>query len=293
MNSDFPLLVSTATRAGRRWLRRDRTTVIAAALLLTIAIASFLAPIVARYNPIELQGMVELKNMPPSAKYLLGTDQFSRDVLTRLLYGGRISLTIAVFATLVSVTVGTAYGAAAGYTTGIMRSVLDRLLDALLSIPRLLLLIVIFATWDEVEVYTFILILGITGWYGVARLVRGQVLALKAREFVLSARAMGATPVRIFFRHILPNAITPIVVAATLGFGHVIVLEAGLSYLGVGLEPPAPTWGGMIQDGSGGIGDQWWIWLFPGLAIVLTVMAFNVLGDALLRALQPRQQKTG
>jgi peptide/nickel transport system permease protein len=249
-------------------------------------------------DPLAQPEIVKLRNVPPSSEHLLGTDQFSRDVLSRLLYGGRISLSIAVFATLVSVTLGTAYGAAAGYSTGVLRSVLERVLDALLSIPRLLILIVIFASLPDVEVpgfevKRFILILGVTGWYGVARLVRGQVLALKTRDFVLSARAMGATPARIFFRHILPNALTPVVVAATLGIGHVIVLEAGLSYLGVGLDPPAPTWGGMIQDGANAMGDVWWLSVFPGLAIVLTVMAFTVLGDALLRALQPRQQTTG
>lgn len=280
-------------------LASSPATVIAAALLLVIATACFIGPLVVSMDPIAQPGIVELRDMPPSSEHLLGTDHFSREVLSRLLYGGRISLSIAVFATLVSVTLGTAYGAAAGYSSGALRSVLERLLDALLSIPRLLILIVIFAMLSDVEVtpdfevQRFILILGATGWYGVARLVRGQVLALKTRDFVLSARAMGATPARVFFRHILPNAITPVVVAATLGIGHVIVLEAGLSYLGVGLDPPAPTWGGMIQDGANRMGDVWWLSLFPGLAIVLTVMAFTVLGDALLRALQPRQQATG
>ena len=299
MNSDIPVSASTELRTGRRWFASSPATVIAAVLLLIIAIACFIVPLITPMDPLAMPEIVELKNMPPSSEHPLGTDGASREVLSRLLYGGRVSLRIAIFATLVSVTLGTAYGAAAGYSTGILRAVLERVLDALLSIPRLLVLIVIFATWpgldlkpDE-EVNRFIVILGATGWYGVARLVRGQVLALKTRDFVLSARAMGATPARIFFRHILPNAITPVVVAATLGIGHVIVLEAGLSYLGVGLDPPAPTWGGMIQDGASRMGDVWWLSLFPGLAIVLTVMAFTILGDALLRALQPRQQATG
>ena len=136
----------------------------------------------------------------------------------------------------------------------------------------------------------FIVILGATGWYGLARLVRGQVLALKARDFVASARALGATRTRILVRHILPNVVTPVVVAATLGLGHVIVLEAGLSWLGIGVDVPTPSWGNMIQDGSDQIARYWWISLFPGLAIVSTVMAFNVLGDALLKRLSPRQQ---
>ena len=135
----------------------------------------------------------------------------------------------------------------------------------------------------------FIIVLGLTGWYGVARLVRGQVLALKAQDFVQSARALGATRTRIFIRHVLPNVVSPVVVAATLGIGNVIVLEAGLSYLGIGVRQPAPSWGNIIQDGSDQLAAHWWISFFPGIAIVLTVMAVNVLGDALLRALQPRQ----
>lgn len=148
-------------------------------------------------------------------------------MLSRLLYGGRLSLTVALFATAVSVTLGTAYGAAAGFTDGIVSSVLERILDALLAIPRLLLLIAIFAAWREVSLAGFVVILGLTGWYGLARLVRGQVLALKTQDFVASATALGATRFRIFVRHILPNVVTPVVVAATLGIGHVIVLESG------------------------------------------------------------------
>ena len=293
MNSDTPLLISSASRFGRRWIARDRATMVAALLLLMIAIPCILSPLVAPHDPLAMPDPIDLKSMPPSDLYRLGTDKYSRDVLSRLLYGGRLSLSVAVIATLVSVTLGTAYGAAAGYSRGLLRATLDRVLDALLSIPRLLLLIAIFYTWKDIDITRFMVILGVTGWYGVARLVRGQVLALKAQDFVASARALGATPRRIFLRHVLPNVVTPVVVAATLGIGHVIVLEAGLSYLGIGVKVPTPSWGNMIHGGSDGIWGDWWMALFPGMAIVLTVMAFNVLGDALLRALHPRQQATG
>lgn len=218
-----------------------------------------------------------------------GTDPFSRDVLSRVIYGGRLSLLVAIFATMVSVTLGTMYGAIAGYADGIGGTILQRVLDALLSIPRLLLLIAIFAAWRDAPLPVFVLVLGFTGWYGLARLVRGQVLALKAQDFVQSAYALGATRTRIFVSHILPNVVSPVVVAATLGIGHVIVLEAGLSYLGIGVRQPTASWGNIIQDGSDQIAAHWWISFFPGIAIVLTVMAFNILGDALLRALQPGQ----
>lgn len=288
MNADMPYLLNAA-RIGKRWLVSDRSIVFALVLLAAIAIPCLLAPIAAPYDPRSMPNILELKYAPPSFAHPMGTDSSSRDILSRLLFGGRLSLSIALFATLVSVTVGTTYGAIAGYASGFVATVLERLLDALLAIPRLLLLIAIFAAWRNVPVQGFIIILGLTGWYGLARLVRGQVLALKTQDFVASARALGATQSRILVRHILPNVVTPVVVAATLGLGHIIVLEAGLSWLGIGLPIPTPSWGNMIQEGSDQMVTHWWIALFPGLAIVFTVMAFNVLGDGLLRALSPRQ----
>lgn len=289
MNADTPFPAGEWLAAPRRWLSNDRSTVFAGALLLAIAIPCLLAPLVAPYDPSAQPDIIGLQSVAPSLQHPFGTDPFSRDVLSRVIYGGRLSLTVALFATLVSVTFGTAYGAIAGYSDGIGATILQRILDALLSIPRLLLLIAIFAAWRDAPLPVFVLVLGLTGWYGLARLVRGQVLALKAQDFVQSAQALGATRARIFVRHILPNVVSPVVVAATLGIGHVIVLEAGLSYLGIGVRQPTPSWGNIIQDGSDQIAAHWWISFFPGIAIVLTVMAFNVLGDALLRALQPRQ----
>ena len=283
------LYLSSAARIGRRWFRRDRSMVIAGVVIAAIAIPCLMAPLIAPYDPRYQPNIVTLKNAAPSLAHLMGTDGASRDILSRLLHGGRLSLTLALFATLVSVTVGTAYGAIAGYSSGLTASILERVLDTLLSIPRLLVLIVIFATWDNIEITGFIIILGITGWYGLARLVRGQVLALKSQDFVASARALGATQARIVIRHILPNVVTPVVVAATLGLGQIIILEAGLSWLGIGLKVPTASWGNMIQEGSDQMTNHWWISFFPGMALVLIVMAFNILGDGLLRALSPRQ----
>lgn len=292
MNADTPFVFSTVTRAGKRFLMSDRSAVFAAALLLAIAVPCLLASIFSPYDPSAQPDPIGMQNAAPSLLHPMGTDSFSRDVLSRLLYGGRLSLTVAVFATLVSVTLGTAYGAVAGYSNGFAATAMERMLDALLAIPRLLLLIAIFAAWRDMPLAVFVIMLGLTGWYGLARLVRGQVLALRERDFVASARALGATRARILVRHILPNVVSPIVVAATLGIGHVIVLEAGLSWLGIGVRQPTASWGNMIQDGSDQLARAWWVSLFPGLAIVLTVMAFNVFGDALLRALSPRQRVT-
>jgi peptide/nickel transport system permease protein len=271
----------------------NRGAVAATALLLAIAVPCVAAPIFAPYSPSAQPDIIALRSQPPSLSHPFGTDPFSRDVLSRLLYGGRLSLSVALIATLVSITLGTAYGAVAGFAGGIIESVMMRILDALLSIPRLLLLIAIFAAWRQLPLAVFVIIVGFTGWYGLSRVVRGQVLAMKGEDFVISARALGAGRARILLRHILPNVLTPVIVAAALGVGHVILLEAGLSYLGVGVQPPEPSWGNIIQDGSDQVANLWWISFFPGMAIVLTVMAFNVIGDALREALDPRQTRTG
>ena len=261
-------------------------------LLTVIAGVCLLAPLLAPYEPNATLDINGLNHAHPSLANPLGTDDLSRDVLSRLLYGGRLSLTVALVATVVSVTLGTMYGAIAGFTDGIVSTIMARILDALLAIPRLLLLIAIFAAWRDVDTTLFVLILGMTGWYALARLVRGQVLALKRQDFVASAGALGATRMRILTRHIFPNLVSPVVVAAMLGLGHVIVLEAGLSWLGIGVKLPQPSWGNMIYDGSSSLdymATYWWIAFFPGLAVVLTVVAFNIVGDALLRALSPGQ----
>jgi peptide/nickel transport system permease protein len=276
-------------RTVTRRLLSNRSAIVAIALLLAVVIPCVGAPIFAPYNAVEQHDIIKLKNHPPSTLFPFGTDQSSRDVLSRVLYGGRISLAVAFIATLVSITLGTAYGAIAGFAGGVVEAVMMRILDALLSIPRLLLLIAIFAAWRDLGVRDFVVIVGLTGWYGLSRIVRGQVLAIKREEFVLSARALGASRARILLKHILPNILTPVIIAASLGVGHVILLEAGLSYLGIGVQPPDPSWGSIIQDGSDQItSGAWWISFFPGMAIVLTVMAFNVLGDALREALQAR-----
>jgi peptide/nickel transport system permease protein len=258
-------------------------------VLIVMAAASLLAPLLAPYSPIAQPDIVALKRLPPSAAHPFGTDQFSRDVLSRVLYGGRISLSVGILAVLLSSTIGTAYGAAAGFYGGIVDSSMMRLLDALLSIPRVLLLVAVVALWGALSLPSLVLLLGLTGWFGVSRIVRAEVLAMRDREFVHGARALGASDLRILGRHLLPNVVSPVLVAATLGVGHVIVLEAGLSFLGLGVQPPTPSWGNIIQEGSQEIRSLWWMSLFPGLAIVSTTMAFNVLGDALRDVMDPRQ----
>src|SRR5688572_16162706 len=188
---------------------------------------------------------------------------------------------IGVLATVVTLTVGVAYGAIAGYAGGFVDAVMMRILDAFLAIPRLLLLVAILAGWPRLSIGSLVLFLGLTGWFGLSRIVRGQVLALKHAEFVTAARALGASRRRILLRHLLPNLVSPIVVAATLGVAHVIVLEAGLSYLGIGVPQPQASWGNIIQDGADQVSRLWWMALFSGLFMVFTVMTLNILVEAL------------
>lgn len=261
---------------------------IATVLLGIVVLAAVFAPVVAPYDPIAQPDIVALKNLPPSFAHPFGTDPFSRDVLSRVIYGARVSLGVATLATLVTILIGTVYGAVAGYAGGVVDMIMMRVVDAGLSIPRILLLIAVAALWPHLSLAALVLLIGTTGWFGLSRMVRGQVLSIKRRDFVTSAAALGAGHGRILVRHILPNITPVVIVAATLGVGHVIVLEAGLSYLGLGVQPPAASWGSIIQDGADQIGTLWWISLFPGLLIALTVAACNTLGEGLRATLDRR-----
>ena len=275
-------------RTGAR-LRADTGAMLALYAVLALAVIALLAPFLAPHNPIHQLDVQALKSLGPSSQYPMGTDQFSRDLLSRVLHGARVSLAAGTLAALVAVTVGTAWGAAAGWMGGRADAGMMRLVDVAMAVPRVLLLIVIAALWGGLSPVALVLLLGLTGWFGTSRLVRAQVLQLREREFVLGARALGADGSRLLVRHVLPNALSPVIVAATLGVGNAIAVEAGLSFLGLGVQEPWPSWGNIIALGSSDVGTLWWISLFPGLAIVLTVMALNALGDGLRDALDPRQ----
>jgi len=285
------IAASAWREAWRRVLRDPRARVSIVALVM-LALLGFLAPLLASFDPRAQLDVAGAARLSPSLAHPFGTDQFSRDVLSRVLHGARTSLGIALVAVAVSATIGTLYGAVAGWCGGAVDTVMMRLLDGLLAVPRLLLLVGVLAVRGEVGVGMLTLLLGLTGWFGVSRLVRAEVLSMRERDFVLAARALGASGPRILWTHLLPNVMAPVLVAASLGAGHVVVLEAGLSYLGVGVRPPQPSWGNMLLDASGSAGTLWWLALFPGLAIVATVLAFTALGDALRDALDPRTAGT-
>jgi peptide/nickel transport system permease protein len=258
-------------------------------VIAALVLAALIGPLFSSYGCSEQLDIVKLKNAPPSWSHPFGTDQYSRDVLTRVLCGARISLVVATLAVLLSMTLGTAYGLVAGYVGGRIDNAMMRILDGLLSIPRVLLLIAVLTLWHPVPVAGLIILLAATGWFGVSRLVRAETVTAKHLDYVAAARALGATDVRILWRHLLPNVIAPVLVAATLAVGNVIALEAGLSYLGIGAKAPAASWGSIFFEGVEFFAGNWWVALFPGIAIVATVLAFNVLGDALRDVLDPRQ----
>jgi peptide/nickel transport system permease protein len=239
-------------------------------------------------DPFRQFDLVELASVGPSLDHPFGTDQLSRDVLSRVVSGARVSLAVAAIAVALSVTLGAAVGLVAGYWGGALDAALMRLVDGALAVPRLFLLLLVLAVPDRVPLFVLILLIGTTGWFTTSRVVRAEVLRLREEAFVRAAEALGASRRRIIFRHLLVNTAGPLLVAATLGVGDVILLEAGLSFLGLGVQPPTPSWGGMILDARSVLVTAPWVGIFPGLAITLTVLATNLAGDALRDAIDPR-----
>jgi peptide/nickel transport system permease protein len=260
------------------------------ALVAGLYFAALLAPLLAPYDPAAQLDLVAGRLLGPSLAHPLGTDAFSRDLLSRLLYGARLSLWIAGLAVLMAVTLGTAVGLAAGLAGGAVDALLMRTVDAALAIPRVFLLIVVLALWEHGGIVALILVLGTTGWFGTSRLVRAEVQSVRRRDFVLAARALGLSRTRIALRHVLPNVAAPIIVTATLGVGNTVLLEAGLSFLGIGVRPPLASWGNMIYDGQAYLPTDPAQAIIPGLAVVGTVMTFSFLGDTLRDAWDPRAQ---
>ncbi|HET7789848.1 MAG TPA: ABC transporter permease [Gemmatimonadales bacterium] len=275
--------------AWRRFFRHPPAA-IGIALLVSVTALALLAPLAAPYAPAAQLDIIGLQNQAPSLLHPMGTDLYSRDVWSRLVYGARISLAIGALAMAVAVTVGAVVGALAGYFRRSVDAVLMRLVDVGLAVPRMFILLMIVALWEGLSLPMLVLVIGLTGWFATSRLVRAEVLSLRERGFVESARALGASPARVIFRHVLPNAAAPIVISAALGIGNVILLESGLSFLGLGVAPPIPSWGNMIADGASELATAPWSTLFPGLAIGLVVMALNAVADALRDALDPSQE---
>jgi peptide/nickel transport system permease protein len=258
-------------------------TLLLAAMGLVAAIGPMLLP-----DPLAQPCVLTCRNLAPSLAHPFGTDDLSRDILSRVASGGRVSLAVATLSVALSVTLGAAIGLVAGYWGGAVDTALMRLVDAALAIPRLFLLLLVLAVWEQVPLGVMIVLIGATGWFGTGRLIRGEALRLREESYVRAAEALGASRRRIIFRHLLPNTAGPLLVAATLGVGDVILLEAGLSFLGLGVPLPTASWGGMIHDAKSVLVAAPWAGIFPGLAIVITVLSANLCGDALRDAVDPR-----
>jgi peptide/nickel transport system permease protein len=280
---------------GHLWstFRRNRLAVLGlwtvGALYLIALLTPLLAPFDPAYQPAFQAGETALIMAPPSWGHILGTDQLSRDILSRILYGSRISLSVGLLAVSISVTMGALLGAVAGYLGGWIDGAMMRVVDMVMAFPRLVLLIALVAFFDS-SIFLIIGALALTQWPVTTRVVRGEVLSLREREFTEAARALGFSSSRIIFRHLLPNAMAPVIVTATLGIGNTIILEAGLSFLGLGVAPPTPSWGAMINEGRHFLFVAPHLTTVPGLAIMITVMAFNFLGDGLRDAMDVREE---
>lgn len=268
-----------AVELDQGWLLVDRAERVAAGLL------------VERQGKVEVYSASEVRNLTADGVrdkrfFLLGSDKFGRDLLSRLIYGARISLAVGALSVALAMTIGLAIGALAALGGPILDSLLMRLLDGLRILPWFFLLIILLAVFPSGPI-VLIAILGGTAWMSISRLVRGEIVSLKQREFVLAARGMGGGSIYIFWRHLLPNVLTPVLVDATLRIGSLILTEAALSFLGFGIAPPTPSWGNMIAEGRYLMSSAWWVATFPGLALVLTVIAINLVGDGLRDALDP------
>jgi len=273
-------------------LLRDRRGAFGALILLVVLLCAAGAPLVTSGDPAAQRDIVATRFLPPLSTdvhgdfHPIGTDRFGRDVWTRLVYGARISMGVGLLAVLVSLVVGVLVGAVAGYWRGPLSVTLLGLTDFALALPRVVLLLLLAAVWRP-STALVIVVLGLTGWMSIARLVHGEVQGLAARPFVEGAVAVGSRRLRVLARHILPNALTPVIVAAALGVGNTIMLEAGLSYLGLGVQPPTPSWGNMIASGRDTLVNAPWVATAPGVALVLVVVACTLLGDALRDVLDP------
>jgi peptide/nickel transport system permease protein len=272
---------------GLFWFKftRNRLAVAGAIVVSSLIVTALLAPLIAPYDPSFIDAERVLR--PPSRAHLLGTDQLGRDVLSRIIWGGRISLLVGFVAVSIATLIGVILGALAGYYGKVVDSFIMRFVDIMLCFPTFFLILAVIALLEP-SIWNIMVVIGLTSWMGVARLVRAEFLSLKEREFVLAARAQGAGNLRLIFRHVLPNAMAPVFVAAILGVGAAILTESALSFLGIGVQPPTPSWGNILTAGKDNIEIAYWLSLYPGLAILITVLGYNLLGEGLRDAVDPK-----
>jgi peptide/nickel transport system permease protein len=276
-------------RAFWRALSRNQLALFGGVVVTCLATLAILAPVVSPWDP----NRPDIKKIldAPSKSHPLGTDQLGRDVLSRMLYGARVSLAVGFVSVGIATLIGIALGAAAGYHGGTVDAMVMRLVDLMLVFPRFFLLLAVLA-FLRPSIWTIMVVIGLTGWMSVARLVRAEFLSLREREFVLWSQSIGASAFRIIWRHILPNAMAPVLVAMTLGIPAAILTESGLSFLGLGVQPPHASWGNILNEGKDAIEIGWWLSAYPGVAILVTVLSYNLLGEGIRDALDPRLRQS-
>lgn len=272
-------------RALKRLLGRHLMLVLGMSIVLGVSLLALFAPLLAPYNPTQ-QHLNEIF-APPSSRFWLGTDRLGRDVLSRLLYGGRVSLWVGFVAVGISIGIGTFLGLISGYFRRWVDEATMRVVDIMLCFPSFFLILAVIA-FLEPDLTNIMIVIGLTSWMGVTRLVRADTLSLREREFVAAARLAGSPTRHILFRHILPNALAPVLITATLGVAGAILVESSLSFLGLGVQPPTASWGNMLMEGKAAIETAPWLSFYPGLAILLTVLGYNLLGESLRDMLDPR-----
>ena len=280
-------MVQERTVSTWRLIAANKMATAGAAMVLAMFVLAVLAPLICS-DP----GAVDVSRQlqPPSFHAWLGTDDLGRDVFSRIAYGARISLLVGFVAVGIATLIGILLGAVAGYYGGWIDTIIMRFVDIMLCFPSFFLILAVIA-FLEPSIWNIMIIIGLTGWMGVARLVRAEFLSLRNRDFVLAVRSLGASDRRIIFRHILPNALSPVLVSAALGIAGAILTESALSFLGIGVQPPTPSWGNMLIAGKQTLGTAWWLSFFPGVAILITVLGYNLLGEGLRDALDPRLKR--
>lgn len=266
-------------------IRKNRLALVGLGVVAGLIVLSLVAPLISPYDPNQINVSAIL--LPPSSSHLFGTDELGRDVFSRMLYGSRISLQVGVFSAGLATMVGMILGAVAGFYGRWVESALMRFTDMMLCFPTFFLILAVIALLEP-SIINIMVVIGLTSWMGVARLVRAEFLTIKEREFVTAARSLGAGDFRLIFRHILPNSLAPVLVSLTLGVAGAILTESGLSFLGLGVQPPEASWGNILSQGKANIEIAWWLSLFPGLAILVTVLGYNLLGEGIRDALDPR-----
>jgi peptide/nickel transport system permease protein len=269
-------------------LLKNKLAVFGALVILILAVVAILAPLVATHDPT----LINIKDalLSPSQKHIFGTDTLGRDIFSRIIYATRIALLIGLVAVGIAALIGVALGSIAGYYGGKTDGIIMRFADIMLCFPTFFLILSVIAIIGP-NIFNIMIVIGLTSWMGMARLIRAEVLSLKTRDYVTASKALGANSTYIILRHLIPNGITPVLVSFVFGVAGAVLTEAALSFLGLGVQPPNPSWGNIIMEGKAVLGVGWWVILFPGLAILITVLAFNLLGEGLRDALNPRLKK--